>query len=79
LPEAATAAGGRRVWWRAAAVERFSRTPVNVEWSSLLKGQRPFVLPRIYPDWIQFKDAMTNSEEPNDPQQAYRVVRSNNH
>ena len=53
MPEAATAAGGRRVWWRAAAVERFSRTPVNVEWSSLLKGQRPFVLPRIYPDWIR--------------------------
>jgi predicted acylesterase/phospholipase RssA len=26
----------------AAAVERFSRTPANVDWSSLLKGQRPF-------------------------------------
>jgi predicted acylesterase/phospholipase RssA len=37
----------------AAAVERFSRTPANVDWSSLLKGQRPFALPRIYPDWIQ--------------------------
>lgn len=37
----------------AAAVERFSRTPANVDWSSLLKGTRPFVLPRIYPDWIK--------------------------
>ena len=24
-----------------------------MEWSNLLKGQRPFVLPRIYPDWIR--------------------------
>jgi predicted acylesterase/phospholipase RssA len=37
----------------AAAVERFSRTPANVDWASLLKGTRPFVLPRIYPDWIK--------------------------
>lgn len=40
------------------AVERFSRTPVNIEWGQLLRGQRPFVLPRIYPDWIKsFLDA----------------------
>lgn len=36
-----------------AAVERFSMTKANVDWSKLLKGQRPFVLPQIYPDWIQ--------------------------
>jgi predicted acylesterase/phospholipase RssA len=37
----------------AAAVDRFSITPANVDWSKLLKGQRPFVLPQIYPDWIK--------------------------
>ena len=36
----------------AAAVERFSQTPRNIEWRDLLKGRRPFMLPRIYPDWI---------------------------
>jgi hypothetical protein len=36
-----------------AAVERFSGTPRNIEWADLLKGRRPFVLPRIYPDWIK--------------------------
>lgn len=36
----------------AIAVERFSMTPANIEWASLLKGKRPFVLPKIYPDWI---------------------------
>jgi predicted acylesterase/phospholipase RssA len=36
-----------------AAIERFARTPRNLEWRELLKGQRPFMLPRIYPDWIE--------------------------
>jgi hypothetical protein len=36
----------------AAAVARFSATPRNIEWRDLLKGRRPFMLPRIYPDWI---------------------------
>jgi predicted acylesterase/phospholipase RssA len=40
------------------AVERFARTPANVEWGQLLRGKRPFVLPRIYPEWIKsFLDA----------------------
>ncbi len=34
------------------AVERFNNTPKNIVWADLLKGKRPFVLPRIYPDWI---------------------------
>lgn len=37
----------------AVAVERFQRTSANVEWTNLLRGRRPFVLPAIYPDWIQ--------------------------
>jgi len=37
----------------AVAVERFSITRANVEWTKLLKGRRPFVLPAIYSDWIQ--------------------------
>lgn len=37
----------------AVAVEQFSRTHANVEWTKLLKGRRPFVLPAIYSDWIQ--------------------------
>lgn len=36
-----------------AAVERFNQTPKNIIWRDLLKGKRPFVLPRIYPDWIE--------------------------
>ena len=36
----------------AAAVERFNATARNFEWRDLLKGQRPFMMPRIYPDWI---------------------------
>ncbi|MFM2274181.1 MAG: hypothetical protein RL211_53, partial [Pseudomonadota bacterium] len=36
-----------------AAVERFNNTPKNIVWRDLLKGKRPFVLPRIYPDWIE--------------------------
>jgi len=36
----------------AAAVERFNATPRNIEWRDFFKGRRPFVLPRIYPDWI---------------------------
>ncbi|MDH4450303.1 MAG: patatin-like phospholipase family protein [Rhodoferax sp.] len=36
-----------------AAVERFNKTPKNIVWADLLKGKRPFVLPRIYPDWIE--------------------------
>ena len=41
-----------------AAIERFDATPHNVEWRDLLKGQRPFMMPRIYPDWIStFLDA----------------------
>lgn len=35
-----------------AAAERFDATPRNVNWSELLKGKRPFALPRIYPDWV---------------------------
>lgn len=35
------------------AVERFNRTPRNIVWRDLLKAKRPFVLPRIYPDWIE--------------------------
>jgi predicted acylesterase/phospholipase RssA len=35
-----------------AAVERFNQTPRNVEWRDLLRGRRPFMLPRIYPDWL---------------------------
>ena len=42
----------------AAAVVRFDATPRNIEWRELLKGRRPFMLPRIYPDWIcSFLDA----------------------
>lgn len=37
----------------AVAVERFSMTPANIEWANLLIGKRPFVLPKIYPDWIK--------------------------
>ena len=36
----------------AAALARFEVTPRNVEWRELLQGRRPFMLPRIYPDWI---------------------------
>jgi predicted patatin/cPLA2 family phospholipase len=36
-----------------AALERFAATPRNLEWRDLLKGRRPFALPRIYPDWIE--------------------------
>lgn len=35
-----------------AAFERFEATPRNIEWGDLLKGKRPFLMPRIYPDWI---------------------------
>jgi len=35
-----------------AAIARFEATPRNVEWRDLLKGKRPFALPRIYPEWI---------------------------
>lgn len=35
-----------------AAIARFDVTPRNIEWRDLLKGQRPFMLPRIYPEWI---------------------------
>lgn len=41
-----------------AAITRFDATPRNVEWRDLLKGQRPFMMPRIYPEWItSFLDA----------------------
>ena len=36
----------------ASAIARFGATPRNIEWRDLLKGKRPFMLPRIYPDWI---------------------------
>lgn len=40
------------------AVTRFAATPRNVEWRELLRGRRPFMLPRIYPDWVaSFLDA----------------------
>ena len=35
-----------------AAIDRFDNTPRNIVWRDLLKGQRPFMLPRLYPDWI---------------------------
>jgi predicted acylesterase/phospholipase RssA len=35
-----------------AAVERFAATPRNFEWRELFKGKRPFMLPRLYPEWI---------------------------
>ena len=35
------------------AVKHFSETRQNIVWSDLLKGKRPFVLPRIYPEWIK--------------------------
>jgi predicted acylesterase/phospholipase RssA len=35
-----------------AAVMRFNETRQNIIWSDVLKGRRPFVLPRIYSDWI---------------------------
>ena len=42
----------------ASAVQRFNATARNFEWRELLKGQRPFMMPRIYPDWIgSFLDA----------------------
>ena len=34
------------------AIKRFDATPSNVRWRELLRGKRPFMLPRIYPDWI---------------------------
>ncbi len=36
----------------ACATKRFNTTARNIEWRELIKGQRPFMLPRIYPDWI---------------------------
>lgn len=36
----------------ATTIARFDVTPRNIEWRDLLKGQRPFMLPRMYPDWI---------------------------
>ena len=49
---ATAAAAGTLRQALAAAVARFNATPRNVEWTQLLKGQRPFALPRIYPDWL---------------------------
>lgn len=41
-----------------AATERFNATARNFEWRELFKGKRPFMMPRIYPDWISsFLDA----------------------
>ena len=45
-------ATGRTQEALAAAVERFNPTTRNFEWRELLKGQRPFMMPRIYPLWI---------------------------
>jgi len=36
-----------------AASEKFGQTARNVDWRLLLRGQRPFAMPRIYPEWIQ--------------------------
>ncbi len=36
----------------AVGMARFNATPRNVEWRELLRGKRPFVLPKIYPEWI---------------------------
>lgn len=42
----------------ATTVARFDVTPRNIEWRDLLKGKRPFMLARMYPDWISsFLDA----------------------
>jgi predicted acylesterase/phospholipase RssA len=35
-----------------AAMERFAVTPRNFEWRELFKGRRPFMLPRLYREWI---------------------------
>jgi predicted acylesterase/phospholipase RssA len=35
------------------AVDRFNNTSANIIWRDLLRGKRPFVLPRIYPDWLR--------------------------
>lgn len=35
------------------AINRFNATPKNIIWKDFFKGKRPFVLPRIYPDWIE--------------------------
>jgi predicted acylesterase/phospholipase RssA len=34
------------------ASKRFDATPRNNEWRDLLRGKRPFMLPRILPDWV---------------------------
>lgn len=36
-----------------AASLRFEQTARNFEWRWLLRGERPFAMPRIYPEWIQ--------------------------
>lgn len=45
-------ATGRTQEALAAAVERFNATTRNFEWRELLKDQRLFMMPRIYPLWI---------------------------
>jgi predicted acylesterase/phospholipase RssA len=43
-----------------AAVDRFNATSHNVAWGDILKGQRPFALPHIYPDWV---DSFLNADD----------------
>ena len=55
---AAAVATGRIGAALEAAVDRFDRTAANVRWRELLRGRRPFELPRIYRDWVAvFVDA----------------------
>lgn len=42
------------------AIAQFDATPRNIEWRRLLRAKRPFVLPGIYPKWIDsFLDDQT--------------------
>lgn len=46
----------------ASAITHFEATPRNIEWRDLLKGKRPFMLPRIYPQWLgSFLDVQSHS------------------
>lgn len=60
---AAAFATGRIHEALASAIAHFDATPRNIEWRDLLKGKRPFMMPRIYPEWISsFLDAQSHSE-----------------
>ena len=36
-----------------AAAQKFEETTRNFEWRLLARGERPFAMPRIYPEWIK--------------------------